>query len=127
MTLNLSPDSRVPIFEQIERYWIYRIAAGDPAAGERIPSVRDMAQRILVHPNTIVHAYGELERAGIIVARRGIGMEVTTDAPRICQEKREALLGDRVRELFVEAEQAGMSRTDLVRLVREVMNQMGAE
>jgi len=61
------------------------------------------------------------------VARRGIGMEVTADAPRICKEKRESLLGDRVRELFVEAEQAGMSRADLVRLVREIMNQMGAE
>ncbi len=127
MTLNLSPDSRVPIFEQIERYWIYRIAAGDPAAGERIPSVRDMAQRILVHPNTIVHAYGELEQAGIIVARRGIGMEVTAEAPRICREKREELLANRVRELFAEAEQAGITRVDLVRLVRDVMNQMGAE
>ena len=56
MTLHLNPDSHLPLFEQIERYWIYRIAAGDPAPGERIPSVRDMAQRVLVHPNTIVNA-----------------------------------------------------------------------
>jgi GntR family transcriptional regulator len=125
MTLHLMPDSRVPIFEQIERYWIYRIAAGDPAPGERIPSVRDMAQRLLVHPNTIVHAYGELERSGIIVPRRGIGMEITAEGPEVCRAKREALLRERVKELFAEAEQAGMTRAELVRLVREIMNQMG--
>lgn len=127
MTLQLSPDSRVPIFEQIERYWVYRIAAGDPSPGERIPSVRDMAQRLLVHPNTIVHAYGELERSGIIVPRRGIGMEITAEAPRICKQKRESLLRERVKDLFVEAEQAGMSRPELIRLVREIMSQMGGD
>ena len=127
MTLHLNPDSHLPLFEQIERYWIYRIAAGDPAPGERIPSVRDMAQRVLVHPNTIVNAYGCLERAGIILPRRGIGMEVTTEAPRICKEKRETLLAERVRELFAEAEQAGMDRAEGVRLVRDIMNQMGGK
>lgn len=127
MTLHLSPDSRVPIFEQIERYWIYRIAAGDPAPGERIPSVRDMAQRLLVHPNTIVHAYGELERSGVIVPRRGIGMEITPEAPKLCRDKRDGLLRERVKELFAEAEQAGMSRPEVIRLVREIMNQIGGD
>ncbi len=127
MTLHLNPESSLPLFEQIERYWIYRIAAGDPAPGERIPSVRDMAQRVLVHPNTIVNAYGCLERSGIILPRRGIGMEVTAEAPGICQAKREALLSQRVRELFSEAEQAGMNRAEVTRLVRDIMNQMGGK
>ena len=54
-------------------------------------------------------------------------MEVTTEAPRICKEKRETLLAERVRELFAEAEQAGMDRAEVVRLVRDIMNQMGGK
>ena len=51
--------------------------------GEMVPSVRQMAVTLLVNPNTVQRAYEHLERQGILSSRRGSGMAVTDDAPRL--------------------------------------------
>ena len=70
-----------PIFEQIGRNVREMLARGDLRAGEKLPSARDLAATLHVNPNTIVHAYGELEAQGIIEKRRGLGTFVREDAP----------------------------------------------
>ncbi|MSR32678.1 MAG: GntR family transcriptional regulator [Gemmataceae bacterium] len=111
-------DSPVPIFEQIERYWVFRIATGHPQPGEFLPSVRKLAQKLLIHPNTVVNAYEQLEGAGIITARRGVGMEVTMEAPGICKKRREEMVKLRLQEILAESTQGGMSPTEILRLLR---------
>ncbi len=70
-----------PIFEQIGRNVREQLARGDLRPGEKLPSARDLAGTLSVNPNTIVHAYGELEAQGIIEVRRGLGTFVREDAP----------------------------------------------
>jgi len=70
-----------PIFEQIGRNVREMLARGDLRPGEKLPSARDLAATLSVNPNTIVHAYGELEAGGIIEKRRGLGTFVREDAP----------------------------------------------
>ena len=85
--LQLNPNSATPLFEQIRSHWVFRIARGDFPPGSLVPSVRELAQTLLVHPNTIVRAYQELENSGVITARRGVGMEVTAGARDICESQ----------------------------------------
>ncbi|NOY23090.1 MAG: GntR family transcriptional regulator [Acidobacteria bacterium] len=58
-----------------------RIVSGELAAGAPVPSIRELAIRLSVNPNTVGKAFRELEREGIIVMKRGIGAFVAETPP----------------------------------------------
>jgi len=87
--LSIDPSSSVPIFEQIATHVRRAVAAGVYRSGETIPSLRAMALELTVNPNTVQRAYEELEREGLIEARRGRGMFVTSDGAATAQDKSE--------------------------------------
>ncbi len=70
-----------PIFEQIDKNVREQLARRALRPGEKLPSARELASTLGVNPNTVVHAYAELEAQGIIVKRRGLGTFVREDAP----------------------------------------------
>lgn len=70
-------DDRTPIYTQIMDLIKQRIATGDLAAGGQLPSVRELAQQLVVNPNTVQKAYVELEREGYVAMQRGMGTFVT--------------------------------------------------
>lgn len=119
MWFDIHPESPIPIFEQIVSQIIFHIASGGLAVGDLIPSVRDLGTRLTVHPNTVAKAFQELERLGVITARRGRGMEVTPDAPKICQVKRRERVGKSIREALREALSSGLSAEEIRRLVED--------
>jgi GntR family transcriptional regulator len=84
MLFTIHPDGGAPIYEQIVAQIIYGVAGGSLESGGLIPSVRELAQTLLVHPNTVARAFQDLEREGIVTARRGVGMEVTAPPPTWC-------------------------------------------
>lgn len=71
LTLNFS--SGVPIYRQIVQLLSGKILSGALAPGEKIPSIRDVTAELNVNPNTVAKAYRELELAGLIETRRGMG------------------------------------------------------
>jgi GntR family transcriptional regulator len=122
MWFDIHPDSPIPIFEQIVSQVIFHIASGGLAVGELIPSVRDLGKQLTVHPNTVAKAFQELERLGVVTARRGRGMEVTPDAPKLCQAQRRERIRERIREALREAASSGLPRDEIRRLVEEELN-----
>src|SRR5262249_48980673 len=102
MLFEIHPDSPVPIYEQIVAQVTFGIASGALEVGTLIPSVRDLAQRILVHPNTVARAFQDLERNQVVTARRGRGMEVTPEAPAICRAQRQQIIRGRIRQALRE-------------------------
>ncbi|RYG79163.1 GntR family transcriptional regulator [bacterium] len=81
-SLRVDPSSPVPIFRQIAEALRAAVAAGVYRPGELVPSVRQQALALLVNPNTVQRAYDELERDGLLVSRKGIGMAVADGAAR---------------------------------------------
>ena len=65
-------DSR-PIYEQVKDSLRRLIVSGALPPDEKLPSVRELASRLVINPNTIQRAYRELERAGHIVSVPGKG------------------------------------------------------
>lgn len=122
MWFDIHPDSPIPIFEQIVSQVIFNIASGGLAVGDLIPSVRELAVRLNVHPNTVAKAFQELERLGVVTARRGRGMEVMPDAPKICQSQRRERVGKRIRAALREAMSSGLSAEEIRRLVEDEIN-----
>ena len=119
MLFQVRTDSPVPIYEQIVSQIIFAVAAGDLPAGSLIPSVRELAQQLLVHPNTVARAFQELERAGVVAPRRGRGMEVKAEAPARCRQVRREIVRSRIREALREAVASALEPEDVYAMVQE--------
>ena len=118
MRITLRNSSDVPIYEQIVSQVVFAVAAGDVSPGELLPlSVRDLAQQLLVNPNTVARAFEELVRCGILEPRRGLGMAVTPDAPKLCRTRRQGIVRDRLHDALREAASAGLSAADVHELI----------
>ena len=108
----------------------YFVATGMMTAGEALPSVREMALKLRINPNTVARAYRELEREGVVVTMRGKGVFVA-DAPR-SGDKKLALAEIRraLEETLVEAFHMGISAERVRELLDgriDDMNRTGEE
>ena len=89
-----------PIYLQIAESVENGILRGEFGPEERAPAVRDLALSLEVNPNTVVRAFLELEQAGVILKRRGLGSYVSADAPaRILERRRRVFLQDELPAL----------------------------
>jgi GntR family transcriptional regulator len=73
MVLRLNPASGVPLYLQLMEQVKHAISTGAVQAGEQLPSVRKMAEDLVINPNTVARAYRDLEQEGIIELRHGSG------------------------------------------------------
>lgn len=77
---SLNSASGTPIYRQLIEQTTQLVASGRLGCGELLPSVRTVAAELGVNPMTVSKAYSLLERAGVVVRRRGMGMVVTESA-----------------------------------------------
>jgi GntR family transcriptional regulator len=124
MLFSVQADSPVPIYEQIVAQVIYGVAAEKLTVGSFIPSVRELAEQLVVHPNTVARAFQELERLGVVESRRGRGMEVSANARDRCQAKRRELVRSRIREALHEAAASVLTPEEIRQLVEEELSRV---
>lgn len=105
-----------PIYEQIAEKYKLLILKGALLPDEQMPSVRKLAMELSTTPNTVQKAYAELERQGFLYAVKGKGNFVNGDAA--LKEKKKEELKEKLRELFAEAEEIGISREELLEGVK---------
>ena len=105
-------DSDKAVYLQVAdrlRKWVIN---GRYGPGKQIPTVRQLALDAAVNPNTIQHAFSELEREGLIESRGTLGRFVTEDSARIAEagrkEARELVFAfvDEIIELSISEEEA---------------------
>ena len=83
------------IYLQIADQMRERVLRREWSAGQRIPSIRELAVELGVHPNTVARSYQTLVDGRLIANRRGLGYFVAEDAAeRALAEMREAFLRD---------------------------------
>lgn len=101
-----------PIYEQITENLRRLIASGGIAPGERLPSVRELATRLTINPNTIQRAYRQLEQEGYIVSLPGKGcFAAEGSAPR---QDRLRMLWLQLEAAAAELRLAGISQQELI-------------
>jgi GntR family transcriptional regulator len=69
----IDASDRTPLYAQLERAIRVAIATGRLRAGDKLPTVRQLAVDLRINANTVAKVYGELERGGILETRRGVG------------------------------------------------------
>lgn len=82
LLFSVSTGSSEPIYRQLVDQVRRLVAGGQLAAGDELPSVREVAQALAVNPMTVSKAYSLLETSGVLERRRGVGMAVASQHTR---------------------------------------------
>ncbi|MDO7906973.1 GntR family transcriptional regulator [Paenibacillus sp. JX-17] len=105
-------DFSQPLYEQILDQVRSSIAKGEIRLGEKMPSVRELAQELKMNPNTVMRAYQELERDGLTEKRRGQGTFVTS-LPEKVQAFRTDLASRYIDTFLAQMESLGVAWSDV--------------
>ena len=123
MEFSISPTTGVPIYQQLTEQICAGVARGKLRPDERLPSVRELSQTLVVNPNTVARAYTDLEQEGVVYTRPGMGVFVAKAPPPLSKKnRRERLLGS-IDRLLVQAVRAGFSEEEFLELIEERMRQ----
>ena len=113
-----SRDAR-PIYAQIEHALRAAIAAGRLRVGDRLPTVRELAVELSVNANTVARVYTDLERAGVLETRRGVGSFVAVSAERArSTERKTRELAAFATRILADAERHGFTLDEVLGALR---------
>ena len=117
--MNFIFDNDRPIYVQlVEQLQIY-IISGMILPGDRLPSVRELALKLKVNPNTMQKALSELEDLGLIYTERTNGKFVTTDKSKI-EKLREKYAREKTSKYINDIKELGLSKKDIINLIKEM-------
>ena len=119
MQIHLSSSDGLPIYLQIVNQVKYLVASGRLTAGEELPPIRVLAERLIVNPNTVARAYRELETAGVVEKRRTAGTYVSDQGSPLARRERIRIISERIDGLLAEARQMGIDLEEVVKLVQQ--------
>ena len=115
-------DSSRPIYLQIVERVQMDIITGRYQPGDKLPSVRDLAQEAAVNPNTMQKALSELERSGLIYSQRTSGRFIAEDKELIHQMKKE-LAAAEVSAFVAHMKQLGITPEEIRQLLAETIEE----
>ena len=111
-------DAGMPIYLQIIACIKQKIVAGEWAAGERVPPVRDLAIEFGVNPNTMQRSLTELEREGLLYSERTSGRFITRQAELIASVRDD--LAEEVLKTFLhQMKQMGYAKEQILQKIKD--------
>lgn len=116
LVVNLDPSDARPLYLQIMDEVRRALVIGALRAEDPVPSVRELASQLVVNPRTVLQAYQELERAGVLYVKRGQGTFIATSA----RADRHALAHDVALRAVLDARRSGLAVSELVAAIRKV-------
>lgn len=116
MAWNLENDR--PIYAQIVERIQLQIVSGMYKAGDKLPSVRELAAIAGVNPNTMQKAFGELERSGLIITQRTSGRIVTENEEMIDEIKRQ-LAQEQIEKFIEKMRELGFGKKEIIEFLEK--------
>lgn len=108
-----------PVYLQIVDRIKKSVLSGKYPAGTQIPSVRQLALEAAVNPNTVQHAFTELENEGIVLSQGTMGRFVTDDVQtlELCRKK---MAQELINEFLTDLSSLSIDREHAIQLIKEV-------
>ena len=110
--LNSDKPVYLQLIEQVKR----NILSGKYVAGEKLPSVRDLASEAAVNPNTMQRALVELEREGLLYAERTSGRFITDNKELIKAMKKEMVI-EEVKQFMERMKTLGFEYEEIIKIM----------
>jgi GntR family transcriptional regulator len=107
----------VPVYRQLIDQVRAGIASGTLAAGDQLPTVRQLAVDLEINPNTVMRAYRELELGGLLETHQGTGTFISDKKPA----ERERQLGQMAGEFAARAGAAGFTLEEVIERLQELL------
>jgi len=120
MDIQLVQDDGVPVYLQIVAQIKYLISSNRLLVDQELPPIRQLAEQLLVNPNTVARAYRELEVDNWLYKRRGAGTFVSGEASPLSQLEQNKIIDQKLAALLVEARQLKIPTKTLI----ERLNQL---
>jgi GntR family transcriptional regulator len=113
--VSIDPRDATPIYAQLERGLRAAMATRRLQPGDQLPTVRQLAVELQINANTVARVYAELERAGAIETRRGVGSFVSaTPVEAHPPRERDRRLRAFATRVLADADAAGFGLNDVV-------------
>ncbi len=112
-----------PIYMQLMEQIQLKIVSGSYKAGEKLPSVRDMASDASVNPNTMQKALTELERTGLVFSQRTSGRFITEDINMI-KNVRNSLAQEQIEKFLYNMKKIGYTKQETIELIEIMFKEM---
>jgi GntR family transcriptional regulator len=114
MQFEIDNASDRPVYRQIVDQVKRDVALGKLRKDERLPTVRELAARLVINPNTIARAFRQLEQEGVIVTRPGAGSFVAKLDNSLSKAFRRRLLAGQIDLLITDAVHMQVGKETLV-------------
>lgn len=114
-------DNKVPIYLQIVEFMITDIVNGKYKVGDKIPSVREVALKYIVNPNTIMNSYEVLNSKGIIEVKRGMGYFVVNDE-KIINNLRKEKLTETTKNYLESMRKYNLTNEEILNFLKEIID-----
>lgn len=122
--IQITPGSDKPIFRQIIDGIQRKTITGELQPGAKLPSVRGLALELMINSNTVVKAYTELARLGIVESRQGLGFFVAPRRQIFSDEERQKRLDTAINNFISEVMGLGYGTEELVETIRAQIGQL---
>jgi GntR family transcriptional regulator len=76
----VNPSSGIPLYLQLMEQVKHAVETGALREGDRLPTIRKVAEDLVMNPNTVVRAYRELEHEGVLELKHGSGAFIKASA-----------------------------------------------
>ena len=119
----INTGSATPIYKQITDQVRLAVATGKLAVGDQLPSVRALAEELVINPNTVARAYTDLAREGLIESRAGRGVFLTRKRKMFTREEGRRRLEPLLEGLIGEAMVMDFTREELREAFEKKLNQ----
>ena len=113
--------SALPVYEQVKRAIKLAILSGRLQEGEKLMSLRELALKLQINPNTIIKIYSQLEVEGYIYSRPGSGYFVQYDKEKLKQERYE-LFEEETQDYISKVIELGYSFDDILEIMKRYFN-----
>jgi GntR family transcriptional regulator len=113
LSIAINTGSTTPIYKQITDQVRLAVATGRLAVGDPLPSVRALAEELIVNPNTVARSYTDLAREGLIESRAGRGVFVMRKRKMFTREEGRRRLEPLMEGLIGEAMVMDFTRDEL--------------
>jgi GntR family transcriptional regulator len=113
--------SGIPAYKQIANRLMAAMADGTLKHGDRLPTIRELHERLGVNPNTVAKAYHELTHKGLLEGQRGFGSFVKLDDPAgaLPIAKKKAKLKELYQRMLAEARSHGLDEEQILSFIQQ--------
>jgi len=116
----------IPIYLQIVKEIKGAMISGKLKGGNKLPSVRELAEQYQVNPNTVQRVFMELDKQGLTYAERGIGTFVKTERGLLEILKNEEA-AKVIKNYIEEMQKLGYSKNDMLKALNEALTKGGEQ